>query len=744
MLCACSGEQFKFEEPPPKSPESLATKDFSVSGHSPRTPRDFSTVSGVSSRTPRDFSASGLLSASGTADQLASKLEDDQVDEVESTLKEALSLNYEEARALLGRMEYQKANFSAAIQLFQGIDISRLTPSMIKSIREHSRQKKPKSKGGANAVAGIISMASVSLFLEAILLKTKTLQELGRTKEAANECKIILDVVESALPNGMSKSTPEDSKMQEMFHKALELLPELWKQAGHLDEAITSYRRALVKPWNLDPSRLAAVQKELAATLLYGGVETGLPLQLQIWGPTTPKNNLEEAILLLSVLIAKMADQEIGWDLEVVDHLTFGLSVCEGFEFLADHMEQVFPGIYDRSERWYILALCYSACGQNEVALNLLNKVGGMSEMSKHKPLLSAFLLGAKLSSQNPKHAHEGIEFARRFIESASDGDEHFLGQAHKFMGICYGNSARSAISSSERDSYQNESLRSLNSAFSVDKDDPELIFNLGLENAVQRNLNSALEYTMLCSSLVGESWAKAWKLLALVLSAQHRFKDAETVIQLASNEGDEMDHLELLRLKANLQVSQQQPRQAIETYGVLLSQIQALRRSKFTQARLKVLDIKHLEVEAWHGLANLYTKLEAWSDAEICVEKTKSIETFDPRSWHAKGVLMQAKSEYKEALVAFLTSLAMEPDHVPSLVSMAEVLMQLGTHLLSLARGFLMNALQIDPTNHDAWFNLGLISKREGQLTQAADYFQAALELSSSAPIQPFTKSLH
>lgn len=64
MLCACSGEQFKFEDAP-QSPDSLAT---------------------------RDFSASGLSSRTGDWE---SKLDDVQVDEAESTLKEALSLNYE-------------------------------------------------------------------------------------------------------------------------------------------------------------------------------------------------------------------------------------------------------------------------------------------------------------------------------------------------------------------------------------------------------------------------------------------------------------------------------------------------------------------------------------------------------------------------------------------------------------------------------------------------------------------------
>ncbi|KAL6013042.1 Protein npgr1 [Asimina triloba] len=176
MLCACSGERFKFEEAP-QSPESLAT---------------------------RDFSASGLSSRTGDWD---SKFDDCQVDDVESTLKEALSLNYEvvsalclvyrpfptcffyaqlicfdsqEARALLGRLEYQRRNFDAALQVFQGIDIRSLTPRMTKAIAERKRQRKGRHKS-VILPASVMSMHSVSLLLEAILLKAKTLEELGRT-----------------------------------------------------------------------------------------------------------------------------------------------------------------------------------------------------------------------------------------------------------------------------------------------------------------------------------------------------------------------------------------------------------------------------------------------------------------------------------------------------------------------------------------------------------------------------------
>ncbi|XVE70197.1 hypothetical protein DITRI_Ditri10aG0053300 [Diplodiscus trichospermus] len=714
MLCACSGEQFKFEDAP-QSPESLAT---------------------------RDFSASGLSSRTGDWE---SKLEDVQVDEVESTLKEALSLNYEEARALLGRLEYQRGNFDAALQVFLGIDIKGLTPRMMRAIVLRTRQRKPHRSKGDIIPPSVMSMHSVSLLLEAILLKAKSLEELGHFREAAKECNIILDVVEAALPNGMHEGIVEDCKLQEMFHKALELLPNLWTKAGFLSEAITAYRRALVKPWNLDPLRLASVQKDLAATLLYGGVETSLPPHLQVWGSTTPNGNIEEAILLLLLLMQKVAYGEIKWDADIMDHLTFAFSVTGQFELLATHVEQALPGIYERAERWYLLALCYAAAGQNEVALNLLKKVSGQSE-AKHKPHIPALLFGAKLSSQDPKHSHYGITFARNVIDLADQATEHFKGQAHKFLGVCYGNAARISISDSERALFQKESLASLNSAALNMKEDPEVMFNLSLENAVQRNLDVAFDNAMAYSNMVTENSGRGWRLLALILSADRRFKDAETIHEFALDEAGRLDQLELLRLKAVLQIAQERPKQAIETYRILLSLIQAQREPQSnTSDNATISDSenvaeRNMEMAAWQDLATVYTKFGSWTDAEICLNKAKSIEFYSPKSWHTTGLLFEAQSLYKEALVSFSVSLSIEPEYVPSIVSTAAILVQLGGQSLPIARSYLMNALRLDPTNHDAWMNLGLIAKMEGSLQQAADFFQAAYELKMSAPVEAFS----
>ena len=80
---------------------------------------------------------------------------------------------------MLGRLEYQRGNFDAALQVFQGIDIKGLTPKMINAIVERIQYRKPRSKGEI-VPPSVMSMHSVSLLVEAILLKAKSLEELAQ------------------------------------------------------------------------------------------------------------------------------------------------------------------------------------------------------------------------------------------------------------------------------------------------------------------------------------------------------------------------------------------------------------------------------------------------------------------------------------------------------------------------------------------------------------------------------------
>lgn len=86
---------------------------------------------------------------------------------------------------MLGRLEYQRGNFDAALQVFKGIDIKVLTPRITKAIVDRTRpcNKPPRSsKALTLPPPSSMSMHSVSLLLEAILLKARSLEELGSSK----------------------------------------------------------------------------------------------------------------------------------------------------------------------------------------------------------------------------------------------------------------------------------------------------------------------------------------------------------------------------------------------------------------------------------------------------------------------------------------------------------------------------------------------------------------------------------
>lgn len=104
-------------------------------------------------------------------------------------------------------------------------------------------------------------------------------------------------------------------------------------------------------------------------------------------------------------------------------------------------------------------------------------------------------------------------------------------------------------------------------------------------------------------------------------------------------------------------------------------------------------------------------------------------------------GLLYEARGLNNEALKYFEAALDIEPDHVPSLISIATVLRQLGDQSLPVVKSFLSDALRLDRTNPSAWYNLGLLYKSEigTSVLEAAECFEAAALLQESAPVEPF-----
>ncbi|KAG5007872.1 Protein NPG1 [Glycine soja] len=686
----------------------------------------------------REFHANGSRMVTS---EVEAKLDEGNIQEAEDALREGLSLNFEEARALLGKLEYQRGNVEGALRVFDGIDLQ----AAIQRLQPSFSEKTPVKKGRTRTESpSSVSQHAASLVLEAIYLKSKSLQKLGKFTEAANDCKRILDAVEKIFYLGVP-DIQVDNRLQEIVSHAVELLPELWKQAGCYDEAISAYRRALLSQWNLDNDCCARIQKSFVIFLLYSGVETSPPsLAVQIDGSYVPKNNLEEAILLLMIFLKNFCLGKMKWDPSVMEHLTFALSICSGTTVLAKQLEELNPGVYHRIDCWNTLALCYSGAGQNDSALNLLRK-----SLHKHERPndLTSLLLAARICSEDPYLAAEGVNHAQRAISNAHGPNEHLKGVALRMLGLCLGKQAKVASSDFERSRLQSKALESLVAAIRLEPNNSDLIFELAVQYAEHRNLPAALRSARHFFNKTGGSVSKAWRLLALILSAQQRFSEAEVVTDAALDQTSRWEQGPLLRLKAKLKISQSRPMDAIETYQYLLALVQAQKKSFGSlQISSKVEYDKVNEFDIWHGLANLYASLSHWKDAEICLQKARELKEYSAALMHTEGktksfcVLFEGRGQNEEALCATINAILLEPNYVPCKILMGALIQKLGTKHLAIARSLLSDALRIEPTNRKAWYNLGLLHKHEGRISDAADCFQAASMLEESDPIESFS----
>lgn len=392
--------------------------------------------------------------------------------------------------------------------------------------------------------------------------------------EAAQSCKVILDIVESSFAEGFPENLGADCKLQETLNRAVELLPELWKLADAPRETIMSYRRALLPCWNLDAETTAKLQKEFAIFLLYCGGETCPPnLRSQMGSSFVPRNNIEEAILLLMILLRKVALKRIEWDPSILDHLSFAFSIAGDLSSLAKQIEELLPGIINRKERYHILALCYYGEGEDLVALNLLRTLLSGSEDPKCLP---ALLIASKICGEYPDLAEEGATFASRALECLGDGCDQMESTANCLLGISLSAQSKVAITDFDRATRQAKALQALVSAArSTNMRDLSILYRLSLEYAEQRKLNAAHYYAKMLLKLEGGSNLKGWLLMARILSAQKRYEDAETILNAALDQTGKWEQGELLRTKAKVQLVQGQLKGAVETYTHLLAALQ-------------------------------------------------------------------------------------------------------------------------------------------------------------------------
>ncbi|KAG0612639.1 hypothetical protein M758_6G043200 [Ceratodon purpureus] len=668
------------------------------------------------------------------------KLLQGSIREAEATLRDALSLNKEEAQALLGRLEYDRGNYEKALQNLEEIQANTFIPSLRFFVADTKAGKKKGRhfKDGKDDVLDSF-LHGASLLLEALYLKVKCLQELGRHSDAVRECKLMLDSMESAIPAGLPEEWGK-TKVADMLSNSVRLLPEILLEMGRVSDAMFAYRRSLLRfSWCLSAPDLVHVMKSFAILLLYGGVEAPRASlgPSHVEGAFTPKDNTEEGILLLMILLRIMNKKQGYFDSSVFEHLSFALSTCGQLQILAHQYEALLPGTLSRPERWYSLALCYAGVGENTTALELLRK--SLAQTEKPKDVLS-LLLAAKLCACKTDLCSEGVQYTRRALSHLQRGNSGYRARALHVQGVALRSQRQGSLLDVLETKLQNEALESLQEAASLDKGDTSIIFDLGLEYAEQMRISSGLNCVKYCFDRGWGAGVHGWRFLALVLCAQEKHAEADAVLKSALEDTDVWEQGPLLRTRAKVQLALGKPLLAVQSYQLLLALFQVEQKELEPGVMVKAKVGQRVEeVEVWHDLAQVYTQLKQWGDAETCLEKARVLESYSAATWHITGMLREEQGQLEEAIVCYQNALAVDTSWVNSKVKLGALLWQVnGASAIPMSKTYLANALEDEPHHQEAWYHMGMLHKAEGRRLEAAASFQAALEQSS--PLEKFT----
>lgn len=333
------------------------------------------------------------------------------------------------------------------------------------------------------------------------------------------------------------------------------------------------------------------------------------------------------------ILLRKVCLKKIEWDPDILDHLSYALSISGGFVSLGKQLEELLPGIIENNERCLLLALCYYAQNDSSSALNLIKII----QETDDRHIVLPLLIASKIHSESSNSTEEGVRTSKRAIHLVKDKCEEMMGVAYSFLGVSL------SVSSHSKSESESESFQCLETAGRLTKMvDSQIVYLLGLESAEQRKLDVAFGYANRLIHLEGGSHVRGWMLLARILSAQKRFKDGESVINAALDQTVKWDQGELLRTKAKLQLARGQVKRAIQTYTQLLAVLQVQFKSfGFSKKNHD----RKLELETWNDLAKVYIRLSQWQDAEACLMKSKAICNYSASTRHTTGTNYKTKT---------------------------------------------------------------------------------------------------
>jgi len=145
-----------------------------------------------------------------------------------------------------------------------------------------------------------------------------------------------------------------------------------------------------------------------------------------------------------------------------------------------------------------------------------------------------------------------------------------------------------------------------------------------------------------------------------------------------------------------------------------------------------------HVQLKIWLLTGELYVRLGKCEEALACAQEAATLSPVSHHVMFLRGLIHETKNEFAEAKTFFKNATALSPFHGSSLQHLGIVFHHLGSHRL--AEKTLRDAVRLDPTAENSWYNLGKVLEAMEEYEAASDCMATALQVQISSPIVPFS----
>ncbi|XP_067941615.1 tetratricopeptide repeat protein 7B-like isoform X2 [Watersipora subatra] len=143
------------------------------------------------------------------------------------------------------------------------------------------------------------------------------------------------------------------------------------------------------------------------------------------------------------------------------------------------------------------------------------------------------------------------------------------------------------------------------------------------------------------------------------------------------------------------------------------------------------------VQAQIWIHLAEIYLEAGHANEAHECVKEAMAIFPLSHLASYMKGRVLEVEQNYEEAKSCFEAALSINPYHVKSMTYLGKTLHMMGAP--KLAEKMLRDAVNADPTSHQAWKELGIVLESGNEHDTAAECLITAINLECSTPVLPF-----